>query len=414
MIQDRNVLAAVDVGTTKVCTIVARRDGARFRVISHSVVPSQGLRRGNVTDVAEASEAIRDSVRRAAQQASATVNSVHVGITGAHVSFENRSDLIDWAATRGVITRADLDRVPHTVADASVRPGYTVVQALPRYYTLDGQSGIRDALGMHTSRLEVASHVISAETVLVRNLTQAIERTGLQANALIVGPVASAESVLSEDEKMGGAALVDIGGGTSDIIIFERGAVVYTSVLPVGGSHFTNDICVTFRTTYEAAESAKLEHGTTEPATLKAADETVLPVRGRERQRRVALRDLSQLMRERAVELSRLIRLKMTESGIRDPETSPVVLTGGSSKLPGLEGITKKYVSSNVRTGSPGSRLEIPEELRQPEFATAVGLLLWAMKNAGGLAPSSAEVLGQASKPRKPGAPRLIRRLFPR
>jgi cell division protein FtsA len=414
MTQDPNILAAVDVGTTKVCTIIARREGDRYlRVLSHSVAPSQGLQRGNVTDVAEAGGAIRDSIQQAARQSSATVNSVYVGITGSHVSFENRSDQIDWAATRGVITRDDLNRVPHTVADASERRGHTVIHALPRYYTLDRQSGIRDPLGMHTRRLEVASHVVSAETFLVRNLTQAMEQTGLRIEAFVLGPVASAEAVLSEDEKLNGVVLVDIGGGTSDIIVFERGTVAYTSVLPVGGSHFTNDICVTYRTTYEAAESAKLEHGTTEPATLKASDEIVLPVQGRERQRQVALRDLSQLMRERAVELARMIRIKMAEAGIRNPGASAIVLTGGSSRLPGLEGIIQKHLCSNTRTRGPGRRLGVPEELRQPEFATAAGILLWAIRNSDTLSSSSNETTGQPSQSQGSGPPRLIRWLFP-
>ena len=416
MTQNPNVLVAVDVGTTKVCTVVARREGARhLRVISHSVVPSKGVKRGNVTDIAEAGETIRESVQEAARQASATVRTAYVGISGSHVSFENRSDMIDWAATRGVITRNDLDRVPETVADAGARPGHTVIHALPRHYTLDGQRGIRDPLGMHTVRLEVSSHVVSAETYFAHALTTAVRDTGLEVEGLVLVPVASAEAVLTEQEKLEGAVLVDIGGGTSDIIVFERGTVEYTSVLPVGGFQFTNDICISFRTTFEAAEAAKLDYGTTEPATLKAVDEVVLPVHGRQRQRRVALRDLSQLLRERAMELVRLIRLKIVESGVSDPTAKSIVLTGGSSRLPGLEGIVTRYLAPRVRIGGPNPRLDMPQELRGPEFATSVGLLRWAMKNTGRASEANLEYTGQLSQSAdETGKPKLIRRLFRR
>ncbi len=407
-------MVAVDVGTSKVCTIVARREGAQHvRILSHGVVPSEGLQRGNVTNTAEAGRAIGQSVRQAAQKASASVRSAYVGITGSHVSFENRLDNIDWVASRGVITRSDLDRVPQTVAAAGEKPGQQVIHALPRNYTLDGQSGIRDPLGMHTRRLEVESHVVSAERLFVRSLTAAVEDTGLRVEALVLEPMASAEAVLTEYEKYTGAVLVDIGGGTSDIIVFERGVVEYTSVLPIGGFQFTNDICVAFETTYEAAEAAKLEYGTTEPVTYKALDEIVLPSQGRSA-RTVALRDFSQLLRERAMEVVRLIRLKMMESGIRDPSSVSVVLTGGSSRLPGLEAMARRYLASNVRVGGPAA-LDVPQELRGPEFSTSVGLLRWAMNHPGG-GPSRAHTghTGQEAGD-KPGskAPKIFRWLFP-
>ena len=416
MTQDPNVVVAVDVGTTKVCTIVARREGASgFRVLSFSVVPSEGLARGVVTDVPDAVEVVRKSIQDAARQATTTVRSAYVGITGSGVSFENRSDLIDWAATQGVITRDDLDRVPDAVARAGARPGHQVIHAMPRNYILDGQSGIRDPLGMHTRSLEVESHVVSAEISYVRNLTSAVEKSGLSVQALVLDPVASAEAVLTQDERYEGAVLIDIGGGTSDIIVFERGTVELTAVLPVGGFQFTNDICVTYNTDYSAAEAAKLEHGHAEPTTFKAADEIVLPVRGRERQRRVALREFSQLLRERALELSRLIRLKMIEAGIEDPTTSNVVLTGGSARLPGITDLFRRRLTRNVRVGGPDPTLDMPDGLHGPEFATSVGLLRWALRQPPG--PTGTESPGSGREPERiqqKGGRGLLRWLFPR
>ena len=381
MTQDPNVLVAVDVGTTKVCTIVARRvDDDRFSVVSFSVVPSQGLARGVVTDVPEATAAVQTSIEDAARQAAMTVRSAYVGVTGSHVSFDNRSDLIDWAASRGVITRDDLERVPAAVAQAGARPGRQIIHALPRNYILDGQSGIRDPIGMHTTRLEVESHLVSADVALVRNLTGAIERSGLDVQALVLDPVASAEAVLTERERRQGVVLVDIGGGTSDVIVFDRGVVELTAILPVGGFQFTNDICVAYGTNYASAEAAKLEYGHTDTTIFKAADEVVLPVPGRVRQRSVALRELAQLMRERAAELSRMIRLKILDAGIQDPRSASVVLTGGSSRLPGIDDLFRRHLTPNVRVGGADPRLDVPEALHGPEFATSVGLLRWALK----------------------------------
>ncbi len=420
MTQESNVLVAVDMGTTKVCTIVARREGAgSFRVLSFSVLPSEGLARGVVTDVPEAGDVVRRSILDAARQAGVAATSAYVGITGSHVTFENRMDNIDWAASLGVITRDDLERVPSVVAEAGAAPGMQVIHALPRSYTLDGQRGIRNPLGLHTRRLEVESHVVSADVQLVRNLTDAVARAGLSVDALVLDPVASAEAVLTEREKRQGVVLVDMGGGTSDIIVFDRGAAELTSVLPVGGFQFTNDICITYRTNYTAAEEVKLEHGHADPTQFRAADEALLPIadaRGSQH-RRVALRELSQLMRERALEMSRLIRIKIMEAGYQNPADANVVLTGGCSRLPGMEELFKRRLTPNLRVGGPSPDLDVPEGLRGPEFSTSVGLLRWAVNQpapADDAPIESAEQTTADASEQSGSRPRLLRWLFPR
>ena len=415
MTQDSKVIAAVDVGTTKVCTIVARQEGTRqFSVISYSVVPSRGMDKGTVTDISEAEESIRSSISEATGKVDETVTSAYVGITGSHVSFENRSDRIDWAATKGVITRSDLEKIPQTVAEASRQPGRQVIHALPSNYVLDGQSGIVDPLGMHTRRMEVDSHVVSAEVSLVRRLTQAVEKAGVAVQALVLEPLASAESVLSEVEKYEGSVLVDMGGGTSDIIMFDRGIVEYTSVLPVGGFQFTNDMCVAFNTTYDAAEMVKLEYGNTDPATFGALDDVGIPVRGRHVDTRVGLRDISQLLRERARELLRLIRIKMAEAGIDDTTKSTLVLTGGSSRLPGLDTLVKRHLTPNVRIGGANPISGLPEILRGPEFATSVGLLMWALKHPSPPPDSPTQQSSPSSdNSHRARRSRLLRWMFP-
>ena len=380
--QNVRTIVAVDVGTTKVCTIVAESTShERAQVIAYNITPSKGITKGNVTDVSQAGAAIRQSVSAASRKAATPVSSAYVGITGTHVSFQARYDRINWAATKGVITLDDIINVPRSIAGASARSGRHVIHALTRTYTLDGQSGIQNPLGMHTKRMEVESHVISAQPTLVKKLTETVRKSGLDVNALVFQPVASAEAVLTEAEKSEGVARVDIGGGTTDLIIFQQGVVQYTSVIPVGGFQFTNDICIAFDATYESAEAAKLDHGTTDVLGTKPSEEVTLSIEGREWPRNILRRDIAQLLKDRAVELRRLIRIKMIESGIENTDDFKVVLTGGTAKLPGMENLVRDNLTIDVRIGSPNSRLELPVVLQEPEYATSIGLVTWAMRN---------------------------------
>ena len=382
--QSVGTIVALDVGTTKICAIVAESDGpGQARVVAHSIAPSGGVIKGSVVDVGEAEAAIRRSVSAASRKAAMPITSAYVGISGTHVTFQDRYDRINWAATKGVITLDDLINVPKSIAAASARSGRRVIHALTRTYTLDGQQGIQNPLGMHTKRLEVESHVISAHPLLASRLAEAARGSGVEVKALVFQPVASAEAILTETEKNDGVALVDIGGGTTDLIIFRQGVVQHTSVLPVGGFQFTNDICIAFDATYESAEAAKLEHGTTDVLSTRPKEEVTLSIEGREWPRTIPRRDIAQLMKERAVELVRLIRIKMVESGIENTDDFRVVLTGGTAKLPGMESLVRDNLTSDVRIGSPNSRWDLPGVLQQPEYATSIGLVTWAMRNPG-------------------------------
>ena len=415
MIQDPNTIMAIDVGTSKVCTIIARREGGRrFSVLSYSVVPSQGLQKGNVTDIDATQSVIRQSATDAAREARATVTEAYVGVTGSHVNFENRLDKLDWAAKRGVITPADIRRVPTSVAAASAEPGRKVLHALPRNYILDGQSGIRNPLGMHTSKVKVETHVVTAAALFVEKLNQAVQQAGVRVRELVLEPIASAEAVLTDEEKESGVALVDIGGGTTDMVIYRQGTVLYNAALPVGGFQFTNDICLTYNTTYEAAEEIKLGHGTVDPASVQPKEDISLPIAGRISHRTVALRELSQLLRERAQELVRLIRIKLNESGYNETSEVNLVLTGGSASLPGLEDMIRRTITRHVRIGSPDRVPGIPEELRSPMFATSVGLLLWAVEQQSIAQEANHSVNHETEEYETGRMSRFFKKMFPR
>ncbi len=382
--QDSRILTAIDVGTTKVFTIVGRKDGSGgVKVLAYSVVPCEGLRKGNVADVAATSKAIMDTLREVEQLAGVKVESAYVGVTGSHVTFENRRDSLQWVGNRGVITEEDLKLVPERVASAANAAGRKVLHALPITYTLDGKNGIRNPLGMHTGNLEVETHVVTAAMPFVERLMDAVEGAGIAVDALVLEPIASSEAVLTQEERERGAALVDIGGGTTDIVIFKRGAVNYTTVLPIGGFQFTNDIAVTYNTPLEDAEEIKLKYAHTEPDTVRPDEEVALRVYGRTSRLSVPLRDICMLTRERTQELMRMIKLKLREAGIFDIESVQLVFTGGASNLPGLVPFIKKTATGKVRIGVPSgsaSGVQLPDALRAPSFATGAGILLWAAR----------------------------------
>ena len=284
MMQDTKIITAIDVGTSKVCTLMARRSGANgVKVLAHSVVPSEGLEKGNVADVASAEKAIRRSIRQCEIRAGVKIPSAHVGIAGSHVSFENRWDELGWAGKEGVITAEELDRVPTSVAAAGAESGRQVIHAIPMVYALDGQRGIRDPKGMHSRQLEVQTHVVTGASSFVDKLLDAVQSTGVKVDSLVLEPLASSEAVLTRHERLQRVAVVDIGGGTTDVVVFKGGRMFFTAVIPVGGYQFTNDICQTYDTTYATAEEVKIEHAHADPFLIHPQEEISLAVSGMSR-----------------------------------------------------------------------------------------------------------------------------------
>lgn len=380
MMRDAKTIVAIDVGTTKVCTIIGQQsESGSLKILGYGVVPSEGLRKGNVTDIEATERAVRASVEIAEKRAGVKVESAYVGVTGSHVSFENRNDILDWVGKRGVITGDDLIRVPQKIAASVGDLGREVIHALPMAYSLDGKQGIKDPLGMHSDRLEVATHVVTASPTLTHRLVQAVENASIKVESLVLEPLASSEAVLTREEKEAGVALADIGGGTTDVVVYRNGSIYFSSVIPVGGNQFTNDISLTYNTPYASAEATKLAFAHTEPETVRPDEEVHLPVVGRTTELKVPRHELCQLTRERGQELVRLIKLKLEDAKVGDITKFRLVVTGGGSALPGLEGLIQRVLTRHVRTGLPNGYVDdVPDDLITPAHATGVGILLWA------------------------------------
>ena len=406
------MVAALDVGTTKVCAILGRKTVRRgVDIVGHSIVPCNGLRKGNVSDITATENAVRQSVQELERRTGFRIESAFVGLTGSHVSFENRRDRLDSMGDKGVITSEDLNRSPKTLHAAANEPGRRVIHAVKMSYSLDGKEGIRNPLGMHSRNVEVETHLVTGRVVLINRLVQAVENAGVRVNNLVLEPLASGLAVLEPQEKERGAIIVDIGGGTTDVVCFKKGRIFYTGVIPVGGFQFTNDIVVTFNTSYETAEAAKLRYASTEMQAPAADDEEILlPIAGRDVDKKVQRQEICQLIRERAQELARLIKLKLYEQGEK-LSADRLVLTGGTSNLPGLPTLLQRSLAIPVRQGVPILRGALPEELRNSAYATSVGILLWAIAEH---VPSSMEGQSSSNGIKEPGPEGLVSSLIRR
>jgi cell division protein FtsA len=371
------MVVGIDVGTTKVCSIAGlRKDDGGFHILAHRTVPCNGLSKGNVSDIDATGDAIQKSVHSLQEAIGFKIESAYVGVTGSDIAFENRRDDLDPISGHGVITAEDLDREPQALAEFTDEPGRQLIHALRMTYSIEGEDGIRNPIGMHSNTIEVDTHMVTAATVFVDKLATAVEQAGISVTGMVLEPMASGLAVMTPAERIRGTVLVDIGGGTTDVVGFRQGRVCFTGVIPVGGFQFTNDIAVTYNTSYEAAENAKLTHASTDIP--RFGQDVSLPVTGSDVDLRVEIAEICQLVRERANELARLIKIKLDESDIEGLSKYKIVLTGGSSNLPGISELFQKSLAVAVRRGVPGSRDGFPDELRNPRYATAVGILQWA------------------------------------
>jgi len=377
----RATLASIDVGTTKVCTIIAEvNGGGGLRIVGVGVTPSNGLHKGLVVNINEARESIRESVRKAEQACGYKVESAYVGVTGRHVTSMNNRGVV--AITHGdrLVRRDDLKRVLSCAQNIKVPSDRRLLHVIPRGYAIDGQVGIKNPVGMHGFRLDVETHIITAAVTSVQNLVKCIRSIGLDIEDLILEPLASSEAVLTEDEKQVGVILADIGGGTTDVAVFKESSIWHTSILPVAGYQLTRDIAIGLGLPFDVAEEMKKRYGSVMPV-YESKAETVSTISADGHG--VSYQDLCDIVRARIDEIVRLILLEMPRSDYEELVPAGLVLTGGSSNLAGIETLGREILRLPVRVGVPTTMTGISDVLRDPAYATSVGLLLWGLKHEG-------------------------------
>jgi cell division protein FtsA len=377
----RNVVASIDVGTTKICTILADvSDGDSPRVVGVGISPSHGLHKGLVVNINEARESIRDSVRKAEQASDYKVESAYVGVTGRHVTSINNHGVVAITRNDRVVRPDDLKRVLASAQSVKTAGDRRLLHIIPRSYAVDGQPGVKDPVGMHGFRLDVETHVITAAVTSIQNLIKCIRSIGIDIEDLVLEPLASSEAILTEDEKQVGVILADVGGGTTDVAVFREGSIWHTSILPVAGYQLTRDIAIGLGLPFDIAEEMKKKYGSVMPV-YEAKTDTAPAIS--QDGHGVSYQDLCEIIRARVEEILKLILLEMPNSEYETLVPAGLVLTGGSSNLAGIAALGRDILRLPVRIGAPTDVSGIADVLRDPAYATSVGLLLWGTKYQG-------------------------------
>ena len=376
---NNRIFATIDVGTTKICVLVAKQlEGNEIEIIGCGKSPSDGLSKGVVVDVAKTIYSIRSALKEAEIMAGIPIESVTVGISGAHIASLNSQGVVP--IKRGDIRESDISSVLAAASAIPIPDGQQILHILPQYYVIDGRDRVIDPRGMHGIRLEVQAHIIMGATASVRNLVKCCESAGVAVQDIVLEQLASALCVLSEDEQKLGVAVLDIGGGTSDFAIYQQGTIRHTKVLPVAGNHFTNDIAVGLCTTLKDAERVKKEYG----SAMSEHDEQdsfieIEMVHGGQKQV-VRNSDLIRIIEPRAQELLAIVHDEIIKRHLEPFITTGIVLTGGGSLLRGIQPLAEKMLDMPVRIGNPKVPFSIPDSLQSPIYATGYGLLMYAIQ----------------------------------
>jgi len=367
------IIVGLDIGTSQIAAIVGEVTNDGIDIIGIGTARSRGLRKGVVSHIDATVKAIKSAIREAEHMAGCDISTVYAAIAGSHVSGLNSHGVV--AVKDKEVRGADLSRVIEAAKAVAIPTDREILHVLPQQYVIDEQDGIRDPLGMFGVRLESKVHIVTVSVTSAQNVIKCCNRCDLEVAELVLAPLASAEAVLEEDERELGVALVDIGGGTTDIAIYQDGALVHTAVLTISGGHITNDIAVGLRTPTEAAETIKRKYGCALPSMVEEDEIMEVPSVGGREARVLSRRLLSEIIEPRAEELFEHVQAELVRSGYWDSLAAGVVLTGGATALVGLPELAENVLGLPARRGTPQNIGGLIDVVRSPEYATGVGLI---------------------------------------
>ena len=373
------IITSIDVGTTKICVLIAHQlEGTHVEVLGVGKAPSEGLSKGVVVDIAKTIHSIKSAITEAELMAGITIESACVGISGGHIQSINSHGLVP--IKRGQVRSSDVASALAAAQAIPISEGQQILHVLPQYFVIDSDTRVHDPVGMHGIRLEVQAHIILGSTTSVQNLVKCCQMAGIHVNDIILEQLASADALLSDDERELGVMILDIGGGTSDLAIYQHGSIRHTKVLPVAGNHFTNDIAIGLRTTRADAERIKKEYGLCSSHVLKK-DELieVEMVHGTDKQV-IQSMDLLRILEPRGQELLSFVNQEVAKYNLQPFITTGFVLTGGGSLLNGIKECAEALFDVPVRIGKPHVDFSLPVTLNSPIYATGYGLLMHILK----------------------------------
>ena len=377
--KDRYIIG-LDVGSTKTCALIAEVDGEQVKFLALGAAESKGLRKGLIVNLDSTVSSIRRAVEEAEGVANVPVEAAVIGVAGGHVRGVNSRGGVTLGNRARDIERDDVRRAVDAARNITLPEDREVLHVLPHEFMVDAQDGIRDAIGMVGQRLEVNVHLVTSSVAATQNLVTAANRAGILVNDTVLEPLASAESCLTQDERDLGCCLLDIGGGTTELIVYGGGVVRHTSAVPVGGDHFTNDLAVGLRTPIPEAEKIKRRHGCAASSMLHEDTSIEIASVGDRPPRTIFARMLTDIIEPRAMELLALIRDDLQRSGLDRQIPAGFVLAGGGARLNGLIELAEQSFHLPVRIAEPKGLADLPEQVAQPEYATVVGLVMYGAK----------------------------------
>lgn len=382
MARNERYVVGLDIGTSKICCVVAEiRAGSTVQIVGLGESPSRGLRKGVVVNLEATVEAVKSAVEQAETAGGLNVESATVGIAGGHIRSFNSRGVVAVSGRDRSVSRDDLSRVLEAARAVSIPHDREILHVLPQEFVLDDQRGITSPLGMIGNHLEANVHIITASTTSLQNLVTCVNRAGIEVRDTVLEQLAVAEAVLTGDEKDLGVALIDIGGGTTDLAVFEKGSIWHTAVLPVGGEHFTNDLAVGLRTPVPDAERLKKKHGCALSALVKESDAIEVPSVGGRKPRLLSHQVMAEILQPRAEEIFTLIHEEVVRAGFERLLNAGLVMTGGGSLLPGMSEVAEQVFDLPVRQGLPIGADGPLESPTGPQHATAIGLALHGARN---------------------------------
>ena len=406
------VLVGIDVGTSKVCALIGEvdRDG-RLTIMGHGTVPASGLKKGVVINIDQTVRSIADAVERAERLSGWKIDRAFVGVGGQHVESLNSPGQVAVTGHHREVTREDVNRAIEVARAVSIPSNREVLHVERRGFTVDGQEGVKDPIGMSALRLEVETHIVTASATAVQNLSKCVAAAGVKIDELVVNSLASADAVLTETEKELGVGVADFGAGTIDLALFQDGSPFHTRVLPVGGTNVTNDVAIGLKTSLLVAEELKVRHGTCDLRSVTDDDEEIsVSVLGEDAGRTVSRLEVCQIIEARMRETFELMRNEIRAAGV-GMLPAGIILTGGASQLAGAAELGREVLQMPVRVAAPAGIGGLVDTLLNPSYSTAVGLLQWGAASLG-----ASEPLRYESAPARGGLGRLrdaLRSIFP-
>jgi len=389
MAKRENIIVGLDVGTTKTCVIVGEITNAGIDIIGIGTHPSSGLQKGVVVNIDSTVDSIKRAVEEAELMSECEIRSVSTGIAGSHIKGLNSYGIV--AVKGGEVDEYDVKRALEAAKAIAIPLDRKVIHILPQYYIVDDQDGVKNPIGMSGVRLEAKVHVVTGSVTSVQNIIKSVNRVGLDVNDIVLEPLASSEAILSQDEKDLGVALIDIGGGTTDIAIFAEGSIQHTAVLPLGGNYVTSDISVGLRTPVLEAEKIKIKYGCTYTPLIPQNEVIEVPSVGGRNPRNVSRQVLGEIIEPRIEEILGLAHREVVKSGYDDLLAAGVVLTGGTAILEGITELAEQVFNVPVRKGYPVGIGGITDIINSPMYTTGVGLVVCGSKDRADYAVKRSE-----------------------